>query len=225
MAEASPVLRGMIRDRLGAIMTNPTRIPNVTCDICTAPVPSQYTKCYRCYADAHKGSVPVARRVVPLTYAVVGTQADRDMYRYKDPMPDGAQRLRNPSYQRLLLLLLGFANVHASCLDVGARRHVTGVTVVPSLRGRAGTHPLATLAAVLPGHWEWTGLNAAPESSPTASTPWTFVLSQAATASGHDVLASPSASSRVRVQVRPARLARGAHSANVRSARARPVRT
>ncbi|WP_433512673.1 hypothetical protein ACQP2T_54675 [Nonomuraea sp. CA-143628] len=80
----------------------------------------------------------------------MGTQADRDMYRYKDPMPE-AQRLRNPSFQRLLLLLIGFADAHASCLDIVSPKSVSGMAVVPSLRGRPGIHPLAALAAALPG--------------------------------------------------------------------------
>lgn len=189
MAETLPVLREMIRDRLGAIMTNPLRIPNVTCDICTGPVSSQYVRCYRCNADTRRGGVPVARRIVPLTYAVVGTQADRDMYRYKDPMPE-AQRLRNPSYQRLLLLLLGFADSHAPCLDAVALKRVAGMTVVPSLRGRAGVHPLANLAAVLPGHWERVGFEAAldiPEGQRRETRPEHFVVSEPATVAGKHI--------------------------------------
>jgi hypothetical protein len=181
----------MIRERLGAIMTNPLRIPNVTCDVCTGPVPSPYARCYRCNRDARREAVPVARRVIPLTYAVVGTQADRDMYRYKDLMP-AAQRLRNPSYQRLLLLLLGFADAHASCLDVVALRPVTGMIVVPSLRGRTGTHPLATLAAALPGHWARAELRAAlgvPESQRRDLRPEHFILpDSAAVLGGHIVV-------------------------------------
>ncbi|MFG1945959.1 hypothetical protein [Nonomuraea sp. NPDC048826] len=123
----------MIRDRLGAIMTNPLWIPNVTCDVCTGPVSEDYRRCYRCSMDARQGVLPVARRVVPLTYAVAGTQADRDMYRYKEPIPE-AYRLRNPSYQRLLLLLMGFADVHARCLDTFASEPVTGMAVVPHQR-------------------------------------------------------------------------------------------
>ncbi|MGP4098164.1 hypothetical protein [Nonomuraea sp. KM90] len=133
--------------------------------------------------------MPVAGRVVPLSYAIVGTQADRDMYRYKDPMPE-AQRLRNPSYQRLLLLLLGFSRTHASCLDVVAARPVTGVTTVPSLRGRTGTHPLATLAAVLPDRWARLRLEAAPdipEAQRREARPEHFIVPDPATVAGRHI--------------------------------------
>ncbi|KAB8197871.1 hypothetical protein FH608_004985 [Nonomuraea phyllanthi] len=125
-----------------------------------------------------------------MTYAVVGTQADRDMYRYKDPMPDN-QRLRNPSYQRLLLLLLGFARTHAPCLDVGARKPVTGMTVVPSLRGRLGPHPLAALAAVLPRCWAPVGLEAVlgiSESRRRETRPDHFLVHDPAAVAGEHIL-------------------------------------
>ncbi|MEV0620788.1 hypothetical protein AB0I81_46210 [Nonomuraea sp. NPDC050404] len=184
------MLQEMIRERLGAIMTNPLQIPNVTCEVCTGPLASQYTRCYRCNEDARRGDVPVARRVVPLTYAVVGTQADRDMYRYKDPMP-AAQRLRNPSYQRLLLLLLGFAQTHASCLDIVASKPVTGMTTVPSLRGRPGVHPLAVLASVLPGHWAPVELEAAvgiPEAQRRDLRPGHFIVPEPSTVTDKHIL-------------------------------------
>ncbi len=180
----------MIRERLGAIMTNPLRIPNVTCEVCTGPVASRYTRCYRCHEDARREDVPVARRVVPLTYAVAGTQVERDMYRYKDFMP-AAQRLRNSSYQRLLLLLLGFAQFHASCLDLVARRPVTGMATVPSLRGRTGAHPLVTLAAVLPGHWAQVKLEATagiPEAQRRDLRPQHFVVPDRDIVAGQHIL-------------------------------------
>lgn len=152
MADPAPDLREIVRTRLGAIMLNPLRMANVTCDTCTAPVAPQYTRCFRCYSDARQPGIPVARRVVPLSYAVVGKQSDIDMYRYKDPMSED-QRHRNPSYQRVLLLVLGFAATHAACLDLAATRPVTALTVVPSLRGRTGAHPLTAVSAPLPTHW------------------------------------------------------------------------
>ncbi|MEU7741523.1 hypothetical protein [Nonomuraea sp. NPDC049158] len=113
------------------------------------------------------------------------------MYRYKDLIPE-AQRIRNPSYQRLLLLLIGFADAHASCLDIVTAKPVSGMAVVPSLRGRAGAHPLTALAAVLPDHWARLGLQAAhgiPEAQRReARSDHFIVLDSAAVAGKHIVV-------------------------------------
>ncbi|MEO3799097.1 hypothetical protein [Nonomuraea sp. B1E8] len=112
------------------------------------------------------------------------------MYRYKEPMPD-RYRLRNPSYQRLLLLLIGFAEAHAHCLSALAPKPVTGMAVVPSLRGRVGTHPLATLGAVLPGHWEKIDLHAArdvPEAERRQLRPEHFTVPDPAAAAGQHIV-------------------------------------
>lgn len=116
-------------------MLNPLRIPNVTCDTCTGPIAPQYTRCYRCAAAARAASVPVARRIVPLTYAIAGGQADSDMYRDKDPMADD-QRLRSPSYQRVLLLSSGIRRCHASC-RIYACLNVGHGSLAPRTHGRA----------------------------------------------------------------------------------------
>jgi hypothetical protein len=66
------------------------------------------------------------------------------------------------------------------------------MAVVPSLRGRAGTHPLATLAAVLPGRWDEIKLEAAhsvPEAQRrTLRSDHFFVPEPAAVANRHLVL-------------------------------------
>ncbi|WP_459801278.1 hypothetical protein [Herbidospora sp. RD11066] len=132
-------------------MRNPIRLPNVTCAVCTVPIEDRYTLCYRCSQDS-KGPVPVARRVVPLTYAFSGHQSNTDMHHYKDPMPEWF-RPQNPSFQRVQLLLLGFTVTHAGCLDRVGSRPVTRLTSVPSLGGRTGLHPLGGLREVLPKRW------------------------------------------------------------------------
>ncbi|MFC0864794.1 phosphoribosyltransferase [Sphaerimonospora cavernae] len=154
-------LRVIIRARLGAIMRNPTREPNVTCEVCAVPVERQYSRCYRCHQDLLNARVPVAQRVVPLTYAVYGEQSNSDMHRYKDPMPD-LQRSRNASFQRVLLLVLGFALNHAECIDHVTGMPVTRLVTVPSLRGRPGRHPLALVSEALPLHWKRVDLQAVP---------------------------------------------------------------
>jgi hypothetical protein len=169
--EPVPGLRDAVRARLGAIMRNPLRVPNLTCATCTAPIGAQYTVCYRCYQDAlgaqvrdftGRAKLPIARRVVPLTYAVFGQQSNIDMHRYKDALPE-EQRLNNPSFQRVLLLVLGFAATHAGCLDRVSRHPVTRLAFVPSLSGRSGRHPLGLVGAVLPQKWQRVALEAAPD--------------------------------------------------------------
>jgi hypothetical protein len=143
---------------LGAIMQNPLREPRVTCEVCTGPVDGRYLRCYRCNQDAALSGVPVARRVVPLTYTRVGEQADNDMYRYKDRRMSFQQRHESSSYQRLLVLLAGFVTAHSACLEHVATLPVTRMTTVASLSGRQGSHPLTDLATILPKQWERVGL-------------------------------------------------------------------
>jgi hypothetical protein len=72
--EPVPGLYEAVRARLGAIMRNPFRIPNLTCSTCTAPIASQYSHCFRCHQDvlgartldaSGRVELPIARRVVP----------------------------------------------------------------------------------------------------------------------------------------------------------------
>lgn len=135
MLEPIPGFQDIIRDRLGAIMLNPLRVPGITCAVCTAPIAPRFSYCYQCNADRREFADSIAKRIVPLTYAIVGTQSDSDMYRYKEPMP-ASSRSHNLSFQRVLLLALGFASAHSRCLDRVSSRGVSHVAVVPSLSGR-----------------------------------------------------------------------------------------
>jgi hypothetical protein len=97
-----------------------------------------------------------------LTYAIFGQQSNIDMHRYKDALSE-QQRLNSPSYQRVLLLVLGFASTHAACLDRIGSRPVTRLAFVPSLSGRPGTHPLNLVGRVLPPQWQRVMVEAVPE--------------------------------------------------------------
>lgn len=168
LPEPLPGLYDAVRTRLGAIMRNPLRIPNFTCAVCTTPISAQYTLCYRCNQDAlgarawSPTRVPVARRVVPLTYAIFGRQSNIDMHRYKKDGLTAKERLASPSYQRVLLLVLGFALTHAECLDRVSQRPVTRLAFVPSLSGRPGIHPLTLVGDALPRQWQRVALEAVP---------------------------------------------------------------
>lgn len=163
LPEPVPGLYEAVRDRLGAIMRNPLRVPNLTCEICTAPIAVQYSRCYRCHRDILGSfAVPVARRVVPLTYSIFGQQSNVDMHRYKEALAE-KERLLNPSYQRVLLLVLGFALTHAGCIDRISPMPVTRLAFVPSLSGRRGIHPLNQVGAVLPAQWQRVALEPVPD--------------------------------------------------------------
>ncbi|WP_157251947.1 hypothetical protein [Nonomuraea typhae] len=159
--EPIPGFEATVRDRLAAIMLNPWRVPSVTCATCTHPIGAQYEWCYQCNRDQREFGTAIARLVVPLTYSVVGAQSDSDMYRYKDAMGEHL-RAQNPSFQRVLLLALGFSVTHAPCLDRVSTSPVSCLATVPSLSGRAGAHPLNRISSVLPEHWRRVEVAAAP---------------------------------------------------------------
>lgn len=156
---AQKELRALIRDRLGAIMHNPVRQPYVTCETCATPIPKAgFLLCWECNQQRRSGS-PLADRVIALTYSVDGQQSNLDMHRYKSPMSD-ERRFASDAWQRLSLLVVGFGLWHAGCLVPFSRTPVTGLAVVPSLRGRPGPHPLTGLTGYLPRAWERVELKA-----------------------------------------------------------------
>ncbi|GAB3653742.1 hypothetical protein GCM10027589_12080 [Actinocorallia lasiicapitis] len=188
MASSPPAVEQLARQFLATVMTNPLRGSDLTCDLCCGPVPERYSLCWRCKTDRDL-AFPVAARVVPLTYAHAGGQADNDLYRYKDPMKP-EERLEHPSFQRLLVLLYGFAVRHAPCLDRVAGRPVTRLALVPSLSGRIGRHPLNELVKVLPRHWTLVTLRPTdvPESERRSTLPSHFRVDATAGVAGRHVV-------------------------------------
>lgn len=93
----------------------------LTCQVCTAPVPGGYARCYRCAQDARTWGDRLANRVTPVVYAVRGQQSGTLMRGYK--RPTGA----DPRHRAVVALLLSLAH-HLRChsparrLAGGARR-------------------------------------------------------------------------------------------------------
>jgi hypothetical protein len=80
-----------------------------------------------------------ADAVVPISYAVKGTQHAHNLASYKFTQPaQGAQRA-------LLSLGLLFLYRHRQCLEDSAGGRFTHMAVVPSTRARHGPHPLQSL--------------------------------------------------------------------------------
>ncbi len=109
----------------------------LTCQVCTAPVPKGYARCYRCTRDARTWGDQLADRVAPLVYAVRGQQSGALMRDYK--RPTGA----DPRHRAVVALLLYLAHqLHRPCLEHAAALPLTHHTVVASLPAKAGRHRL-----------------------------------------------------------------------------------
>lgn len=138
-------------------LTGPRPGPAGLCSTCCAPAQPGRDRCYQC--DLHLQCAPgsLADLVVPVAYAVKGGPHARNLWRYKSSL-DGAAAAGST----LRALLLVFLRDHGPCLwRQAAIGRPTHLAVVPSGRGRQGTHPLRALLAgclALP----WAALSARP---------------------------------------------------------------
>jgi hypothetical protein len=97
-----------------------------------------YQNCYPC-AQQSRSTDLTADAVVPISYALKGTQHAHNLASYKFKRPSqGANRA-------LLALGLVFLRWHRPCLEDRAGGPLTHLTVVPSTRRRPGQHPLLAL--------------------------------------------------------------------------------
>ncbi len=148
------------------------------CGYCWRPVRPGQARCYQCgkYRECLPGLLPDV--VVPIAYAAKGSHHATNLWRYKSDDP-GAETARAD----LRALLLVFLRDHGRC--VWRRAGVPGpshVAVVPSGRGRPGTHPLQAMAApylTLP----WVRLSADGGSAGLDPDPRRFLLERVAGAS------------------------------------------
>jgi hypothetical protein len=140
-------------------------VPAGLCLVCRGPVRSGYLRCFQC--DLHAQSAPglLADVVAPAAYAVKGGPLARDLWLYKSGR-DGS----GPAAARVLSLLLIFLHEHGPAVwQVAGMARPTAVCVVPSGRGRAGPHPLRTLAAPYLAR-PWVSLRPRPGGDPWART-------------------------------------------------------
>jgi hypothetical protein len=119
-----------------------------SCVVCRGPVRPGYARCYQC--GLHKGCALsgwgrdlLADAVVPICYAVKGTDYAGALWRYKAwPEPSTSARTV------LLALLLTFLNDHGVCVWRHAGMPSPDLlAVVPTGFGRPGPHPLAKLVS------------------------------------------------------------------------------
>jgi len=118
-----------------------------TCGVCRRPVRPGFARCYQCERHALLGPGLLADAVVPICYAVKGTDLAADLWRYKSwraphAAPHAAARAA------VLALLLTFLHDHGPCVWRHAGMAAPGrLAVVPTGCGRPGPHPLLELTA------------------------------------------------------------------------------
>jgi hypothetical protein len=113
------------------------------CVTCFGAVGPGYRRCFTCEEHRWLAAGLLADAVVPLGYAVRGQALATDLWRYKAGDGTGAAMAAN----RLRTLFAGFLRVHRACVwqAAGMRGAPDRWAVVPSGRGRGGTHPLVAL--------------------------------------------------------------------------------
>jgi predicted amidophosphoribosyltransferase len=136
-----PAHKLAVPDRLAplrAVFWNPDRTSGQTCAVCTTPaVRAGFPICWQC-REHSLSPHPVADVVAPITYAVEGSQAMRDLYNYKEVgRPLVAAQARDRLFDVLFLSL----ERHLQCIaDLGGP--ISHVATVPSSGGRGGSHPV-----------------------------------------------------------------------------------
>lgn len=150
MSEEDPTPEELL-SLVASVMRNPIREPGVTCAVCTTPVDG-WNLCNICrqHMAQHprlEGGPRLADQVVPLTYAIKGTQAYKDAFGYKEI---GGHRA---AWQRFAVTTALFTVEHSLCIDAAALDRASVFLTVPSLSGRSGSHPLDQLGSLLPARW------------------------------------------------------------------------
>jgi hypothetical protein len=113
------------------------------CGVCRGPVRPGFARCYQCGRHGLLGPGLLADAVVPISYAVKGTDLATDLWRYKSwRTPSASARAA------LLALLLAFLHDHGPCIWRHAGMAGPGrLAVVPTGCGRPGPHPLLELTS------------------------------------------------------------------------------
>ena len=124
----------------GGYLHNTIHESHTTCVMCRTPV-AGWDRCWACNERRKTHGADLADRVGLLTYAIEGSQSAHTMHRYKD------NPAQNAPLRVVQLLAATALMLHNDCLTSVAGAPLTSWAVVPSLRGRSGTHPLRNIVA------------------------------------------------------------------------------
>ncbi len=135
-------LAGLVR-RQAPQLSAPPPARRGLCAACRIPVPAANARCYPCGLHAETLPGLLADVVVPICYAVKGSEHARNLWLYK------SGRLgAGPARAAIRALLVVFLRDHGQCVWRAAGMTMpTHLAVVPSGRGRCRPHPLQALAA------------------------------------------------------------------------------
>ena len=124
-------------------LRNVVREPTRTCRVCATPV-GGYPLCWRC--RDHQSFSGLADLVVPLAYAIDGTESAAVVRNYKShPLRRERERCGSIVDE---VLRLGMT-LHKQCLNAVVGQSVFACVVVPSLTSRLGAHPMMSIAESL----------------------------------------------------------------------------
>jgi hypothetical protein len=124
-------------------LRNVVREPMRTCQVCATPV-GGYPLCWRC--RDHQSFSGLADLVVPLAYAIDGTESAAVVRNYKNhPLRRERERCGSIVGE---VLRLGMT-LHKRCIGAVAGQPVSARVVIPSLTSRLGTHPMTSVAESL----------------------------------------------------------------------------
>jgi hypothetical protein len=133
---------GLVRSIGGGYLRNVVREPGATCEVCATSTRHGFRTCLPCHrllGVASAQAAALADQVVPIVYAVAGTQSGYLMRAYKSRTATARTR------DQVALLAALALQLHQHCMEgtaVGSRR-ITSWATVPSTSGRPGVHPVA----------------------------------------------------------------------------------
>jgi hypothetical protein len=114
------------------------------CVVCRGPVGPGFARCYQCGLHRRYGDGLLADAVVPICYAVKGTDYAAALWRYKS----WPAQPSSSAQTTLLVLLLAFLADHGACVWRRAGMPSPDLlAVVPTGFGRPGPHPLLRLVS------------------------------------------------------------------------------
>ena len=139
-----PALRAVVRAQQ-PLLSAPQPGCAGLCAVCRGPAWRGSARCFQCELHWQCAAGSLADLVVPVAFAIKGGPHAGRLWQYKSPRVTAAAGESPAAMLRAMLLV--FLRDHGACLwRAAGTARPTHVAVVPTARGRPGTHPLRALA-------------------------------------------------------------------------------